>query len=361
MATNNRLVDYNLRNLKVRDSAFQTFLTNIQASSNSYSIEALNECYAKLPLEWRNSDKIFIAGAWNVGNVLGYDQSGSILNMPFSNPNINRFSIVNLNYKIIDINEPCLDNLFGGFGFWLNNSISSCLRSSYIGTDAVGDCNVVGGTLASNFIGSITEKAVTYTTPIGVIWGSVGAGNYSWSGTEAAYEFLIDITELNPNRQIVISFLNGGNAIVYNLDGVRNNSVSLFQDYKEYSFILSGRKYLLIRIRRTLSTGDSSGGSGTRITIKHNTDSTWYGDTNSRIYVYPIKMGIWNKSVRAYNQAIHSSSEDILTINLTQTSDIFINTSKGAFIFRNQPVGVFDYKANGIIDCKVYNIAIKHV
>lgn len=375
MATNNRLVDYNLRNIKAKDVAFQNFITNIQASANSYNIEALNECYAKLPLEWRNSDKIFVAGAWNVGSILGYDQSGSIINMPFSRASVAWGESKNLDILEFNINEPSLCAWAykrDGYGLIVENARNSYYRS----TDGSGSVNnpaldgfIQPSGFGLNGMANLYEidgynyvNTLTNSRPLVYIGTTTLYPDYT---AKTHRQVLFDITDCRPDSLIA---LNGGkNSVttVYSFFDLQFNRIhSTAQDIKcikKEFFNLNGRSYALCVFSSNVAFGESMPFSLTRAPK----GTAFIGDSNVKLKIGRVRgadsLTELEKSILYASTSVVFKEEDILTINLAQISDIFINTSKGAFTFRNQPIGAFDYKANGIIDCKVYNVAIKHV
>lgn len=389
MSTNNRIVDYNLNVLRSEDTAFQTFLTNIQSSGNSYNIDALKECYANIPIEWRDSDELYPMGAWNVGNILGYDSSGSIISLPFSRNSV-AYTTRDLVVSSVDVNTPLIDNLYYNREWGL--SIENARSSKISATSGAGAGNSFNTTIAPsgmqiNQLATIREiTGTTYINRISASSTTVASMPYSNIGGTVAPDsvpskymrILFDVTDLPSNYRIAVySFrLTQNNRVVFDKNGnldvgyTTAGAAVLRKDI----FYVDGRQYIYIYLQSDVTTLFEN---TPRIAIgrapfspSDSTINSYIGDSNVQVkygwitYAQTIEeleaSFIW---VDRYNNTadLPIKGEDVLNINLMQTSDVFINTSKGSFIFKNQPSGVFDYKAVGLINCKIHNIAIKYV
>lgn len=361
MATNNRLVDYN-RSLMTTDTAFQTFLSNIQASANKYNLEALKECYAKLPIDWRNSEQIFLAGAWNIGNILGYNDVGGLISMPFSRGS-EAYVWRDFDIHQVVANEPALCRFYGGsrnYGLHLFNELSTqgVIRFSTMRSlNSYPNFKTATGYNFNSMSHTVEVVGDTYNT-----YSSSNFNFWDYIIDKLDCCFWLDITDLAPNRVLRINpSVNSGGTTEIHIDyngSVRFTGLLNINNVELSMFIVNGRRLVFINIHNLPVF--MSAPTAPCLFITSSDGQPFQANPNCKVRIGVASLDV-NKPY-LYDNSWDSRpprSEDALTITLTQPSDIFINTSKGAFTFYNQPAGGFDYKSHGIIDCKVYAIAIK--
>lgn len=352
------------RALRVKDAAFNAFLANTNDDSiYTRNLDALYECYTKLPLEWRGADRIFLAGCWSVGNIYGYSPDGSIISFPFSRNSVAHV-FRNLDIHEVTNDEPGLDQFYcsRSFGYHLFSMLTTQGVIKFSTMRSLNNTNNYKVATGYNFAGMSYTKEV-----LGNLYTSYVIDDFNfWEQvlTTLNLSCWIDFTELAPNRLFALcpDSTNLTNPeFVINNSGLVRLKEPLNGGNTEIQIVkLAGRKLAYINIKGLKTAGSTL----TSLIFNINSEDglPFYGNDNCRV---KVGFGTTDEN-RPYmhdnDWDNHTTrAEDILTINLSQTSNLFFNTSKGVFTFNAVPAGLFDYKSAGIIDCKVYNIAIKHI
>lgn len=373
MATNNRLVNYNHRLMYGDSNRLNTFISKLNNTSNvTYYSDKLRENLRTIPIAYRNAEEIFLAGAIKTGAILGYDINGNIIEMPFTRAS-NAWGIVGLKVKTYSANNPVLSDLY--YGSRRHGICIESLRTNYGAKTYQFLGNASGLTVASNTsmfgstVGSFTwlGEGTGTSTSYGDTTGSASNGTYGvvagWN-SYTSIEFWLGLQDLSPTRcvrwhpnyngqQNFIDFDTNYNIISDTLNRPDKTIQLTKFDYngKTYAKVIVDFKGTPISSQGNMSFG-----------IWDKTQNAPFPcDSTSKFLIGNVKKNDLDQTlIISSSNATVTKQEDSLSFNLMHLSDIFISTSKGNFEFLNQPIGSFNYKANGIIDCKIYSIAIKY-